>query len=471
VQARPETVHTSSKNVYKEYILKTEKMPVVTGMGVGMKIASGKVHVIPNPKDMAKFKKGEVLVGEITDPDWEPVMKLAAAVVTDKGGRTSHAAIVAREFGIPAIVGTGEATKKVKTGQVVTVDCSSGDEGVVYRGALKFEVRERRFDHIPETKTKVMINIGAPEEAFKNVYLPVKGVGLGRLEFIINSYIKIHPNALIHYKSLKGKIKAEIDALTQGYADKKQYYVDKLTEGIAKIGAAFWPHEVIIRFSDFKTSEYRQLVGGELYEPVEQNPMLGWRGASRYYDIRFKEAFGLECLAIKKVRDEIGLKNVTPMVPFCRTPEEGRKVVALMKDFGLSKEQDPKLRVYVMCEIPSNVLRADEFLDMFDGMSIGSNDLTQLILGLDRDSGIGAAIGNENDSAVKQMIETVIKKCRDRGKYVAICGQAPSDYPQFTKFLIEQGIDSISLNPDAVIPTIMEIKKVEDALQEKSRSF
>jgi len=464
VQARPETVHAISQNAYKEYTLKTQKTPVVTGMGVGMKISSGKVRVVASPKDMGKFKKGEVLVTEITDPDWEPIMKLAAGVITDKGGRTSHAAIVSREFGIPAIVGTGEATKKLKTGQTVTIDCSSGDEGRVYAGVLKFEVEDRKLGRVPKTKTKIMLNIGAPDEAFKNAYLPVKGVGLGRLEFIINSYITIHPNAFVNYKKLKGKTKKAVEELTVGYTNKKEFYIDKLAEGIAKIGAAFWPYEVIIRFSDFKTNEYRKLIGGELYEGVEQNPMLGWRGASRYYDPRFKEAFGLECLAIKKVREEIGLENVTPMVPFCRTPEEGMKVISLMKKYGLSKDADKNLRIYVMCEIPSNVILADEFLDVFDGMSIGSNDLTQLTLGIDRDLATGALIGNENNPAVKKMVEKVIKKCQERKKYVGICGQAPSDYADFAKFLIEQGIESISLNPDVVVQTIMDIKKVEDTI-------
>jgi len=431
-----------------------------------MKIAAGKVHVIATPRDMGKFQKGEILVTEITDPDWEPIMKSAAAVITDKGGRTSHAAIVSREFGIPAIVGTGNATKKLKTGQMVTVDCSSGNEGRVYQGALKFEVKERQLERIPETKTKIMLNIGAPDEAFKNAHLPVKGVGLGRLEFIINSYIKIHPNALLDYKKLPSKTKKQIDQFTQGYTDKKQFYVDKLAEGIAKIASAFWPNEVIIRFSDFKTNEYRQLIGGELYEPVEQNPMLGWRGASRYYDPRFQKAFGLECQAIKKVREEMGLQNVTPMVPFCRTSQEGKKVVALMEQSGLSRELDKGLRIYVMCEIPSNVILADEFLDVFDGMSIGSNDLTQLMLGLDRDSGMGAKIGNENDSAVKQMIGAAIAKCVERGKYVGICGQAPSDYPEFARFLVEQGIESMSLNPDVVIPTIAKVAEFEKYIKQ-----
>jgi len=433
-------------------------------MAVGTKIASGKARVIESPKHIGKFKKGEVLVTEITDPDWEPIMKIAAAIVTDKGGRTSHAAIVSRELGIPAIVGAANATRKLKTGQMVTVDCSSGDEGMVYAGQAKFQVIEHKLEQVPETKTHIMVNIGAPDEAFKNAYLPVQGVGLGRLEFIINSYIKVHPNALLEYKKQTGKVKKQIDQLTQGYTDKTQFYVDKLAEGIAKIAAAFWPHEVIIRFSDFKTNEYRQLVGGELYEPVEQNPMLGWRGASRYYDKRFKEAFGLECKGVKKAREEMGLQNVTPMVPFCRTPKEGQKVVALMEQNGLDREKDPTLRIYVMCEIPSNVLRADEFLDVFDGMSIGSNDLTQLALGLDRDSGMGKTIGNEEDPTVTKMVGMAIAACKKRKKYIGICGQAPSDYPEFTRFLVEQGIQSISLNPDAVFQTILQVKKVEDSL-------
>lgn len=469
VQARPETVHAvATKNVYKEYRLKEKKTALLTGMAVGTKIASGKARVIQSPKEIGKFKKGEILVTEITDPDWEPIMKIAAAIVTDKGGRTSHAAIVSRELGIPAIVGAGPATGKLKTGQTITVDCSSGDEGFVYAGKAKFQVLEHKLNVVPETKTTVMVNIGAPDEAFKNAYLPVRGVGLGRLEFIINSYIKIHPNALIDYSKADKKLKKQIDELTAGYADKKQFYIDKLAEGIAKIASAFWPHEVIIRFSDFKTNEYRQLIGGSLYEPVEQNPMLGWRGASRYYDKRFQEAFGLECRAVKKAREEMGLVNITPMVPFCRTPKEGQKVVQLMETYGLSRQEDTNLRIYVMCEIPSNVMRAGEFLDIFDGMSIGSNDLTQLALGLDRDSGMGKTIGNEEDPTVMRMMGMTIEACKKRNKYVGICGQAPSDYPEFTKFLIEQGIQSISLNPDAVIPTIMQIKKVEDELGKRS---
>ena len=468
VQARPETVHSSGdKSVFKEFRLTKKGEPRVAGIAVGAKVASGKVRILRDAKNIGAFQKGEVLVTEITDPDWEPIMKIAAAIVTDKGGRTSHAAIVSRELGIPCIVGTKNATRVLRGGEEVTVDCSSGEKGVVYAGNLPFEVFEHHLDTIPKTKAKIMVNIGSPDEAFKNHYLPVKGVGLGRLEFIIASHIRIHPNALIDFKKLSHGKKTmalrrmlrEIERLTEGYEDKTEYYVDELAEGIAKIGAAFHPYEVIIRFSDFKTNEYRKLIGGDLYEPQEENPMLGWRGASRYYDPKFKDAFGLECRALKKVRDVMGLTNVIPMVPFCRTPEEGAKVIAAMAEYGLDRATDKKLKVYVMCEIPSNILLADAFLDLFDGMSIGSNDLTQLTLGLDRDSGIVTRIANENDESVKKLIAEIIAKCIARKKYIGICGQAPSDYPAFAAFLIEQGIESMSLNPDTVIKTIMALGK------------
>lgn len=486
VQARPETVHsTKDKNIYKEYVLRGSGQLIVSGTAVGTKIAVGRAKVIKNPKNINQFKSGEVLITEMTDPDWVPIMKMASAIVTDKGGRTSHAAIVSRELGIPAIVGTEKATKKIKSGDEITIDCSSGEIGNVYKGKLSFQILEHHLNRIPKPKTKIMVNIGSPQEAFKNHFLPVKGVGLGRIEFIIASEIKIHPNALIDYQEIKlkaerqktgnnylKKLIEEIDRLTSGYKDKKQFYIDKLAQGIARIGVAFWPNDVIIRFSDFKTNEYRKLLGGELYEPVEENPMIGWRGASRYYDPKFKEAFGLECLALKKVREEIGLVNVLPMIPFCRTPEEGRKVLEVMAQYGLHrsparsqnqvlKQKEGKLKVYVMCEIPSNVLRAEEFLDIFDGMSIGSNDLTQLTVGIDRDSDIINHIANENDPSVKKLIAAIVEKCRARKKYIGICGQAPSDYPRFARFLVENKIESISLNPDAVIRTILAIKKIE----------
>lgn len=475
VQARPETVHSAAeKNIYKEYRLKEKGKLILVGTAVGTKIATGKTRIIKQVNKINSFRPGEVLVTEITDPDWEPIMKIASAIITDKGGRTSHAAIVSRELGIPCIVGADKATGVLETGTEITVDCSSGDRGMVYAGKLDFEIIDHRLNKLTHTKTKVMVNIGSPEDAFKNHYLPVSGVGLGRLEFIIASHIKIHPNALLDYKVIKErsqkdivqrKIIQKIDLLTLGYKNKTQYYIDELAEGIAKIVAAFWPNQVIIRFSDFKTNEYRTLIGGELYEPKEENPMLGWRGASRYYDQKFKKAFGLECKALKKVREEMGLKNVVPMIPFCRTPEEGKEVLRIMRTNGLDRTKDKTLKIYVMCEIPSNVILAKEFLDIFDGMSIGSNDLTQLVLGLDRDSGIVTHIANENNVAVKEMIREVISECKRRRKYIGICGQAPSDYPEFTKFLIEQKIDSISLNPDTVIKTGAYIVREEKNLK------
>jgi pyruvate,water dikinase len=469
VQARPETIHSSAdKNVYREYALK-DKGPIrVTGIAVGTKIGAGKVRVIRDAKRISEFQKGEVLVTEITDPDWEPIMKIASAIVTDKGGRTSHAAIVSREIGIPCIVGSGNATSVLRNGEPVTVDCSSGTAGQVMGGILEFETREHRLDAMPETRTHIMVNIGSPDEAFKNHVLPAKGVGLGRLEFIIASRIRIHPNALIHYEELKRDKRREareaarsINEMTAGYADKAQYYVDHLAEGVARIGAAFHPYDVIIRFSDFKTNEYRKLVGGELYEPEEENPMIGWRGASRYHHPDFREAFGLECRGLKKVREEMGLTNVIPMIPFCRTPEEGKQVVDIMAQNGLDRAKDPSLKVYVMCEIPSNILRADDFLNIFDGMSIGSNDLSQLTLGLDRDSSIVNTIANENDAAVKKLIADIIGICKAKGKYIGICGQAPSDYPDFARFLVQHGIQSMSLNPDTVIKTLTAIAEEE----------
>ena len=470
VQARPETVQSGTdKNVLREYKLDKKSDVVVAGISVGGKIGAGNVRVLKTAKEISKFQKGEVLVTEITDPDWEPIMKIASAIVTDKGGRTSHAAIVSRELGIPCIVGSGNATKVLKNGNPVTVDCSSGEVGNVYKGILPFEVVEHKLDHMPELKTKIMVNIGSPDEAFRNHALPVQGVGLGRLEFIIASHIKLHPNALLDYSKLsKGKktpatvkLLKTIDALTPDYKNKADYYVDQLALGIAKIGATLYPHDVIIRFSDFKTNEYRTLTGGEAYEPHEENPMIGWRGASRYYDPKFKEAFGLEVKAFKRVREEMGLTNVIPMIPFCRTPEEAKKVVDTMAEFGLDRAKDKTLKIYVMCEIPSNILLADEFLEIFDGMSIGSNDLTQLTLGIDRDSGIVTHIADANNPSVKKLIAEIIHKCKAKGKYIGICGQAPSDYPEFAKFIMDEGIESMSLNPDTVIKTILALGKVK----------
>ncbi len=480
IQARPETVQAGRDfSKVTEYIKRGRGIEIVKGASVGSKIAVGKARVILDPKNIYDFKQGEILVTDMTDPDWEPIMKIASAIVTDKGGRTSHAAIVSRELGIPAIVGTERATKKIKTGETITVD-TTGSEGHVLKGAIPFEIKEHNIRQLPKLRTDVMVNIAMPDMAFETSFLPVHGVGLVREEFIIASQIGIHPMALINYKKLSARGKREvqhshilqnigmssnrlvkeIDRRTIGYENKTQFYVEKLSYGIAKIGAAFYPRPVIVRFSDFKTNEYKTLLGGEAYEPKEENPMLGWRGASRYYDPKFKAAFGLECKAMKRVREEMGLTNIIPMIPFCRTPEEGKKVIETMIEFGLDRKKDESLKVYVMCEIPSNIILANEFLGIFDGMSIGSNDLTQLVLGLDRDSGIVSHVSNENNEAVKEMIKTVIKKCRDRGKYVGICGQAPSDYPDFAAFLVEEGILSMSLNPDTVIPTILKIAKV-----------
>ncbi len=468
VQARPETVHSGEdKNILREYKLEKTGKVLLEGIAVGSKIGTGKVRILKNAKNISMFKKGEVLVTEITDPDWEPIMKIAGAIVTDKGGRTSHAAIVSRELGIPCIVGSSNATKLLSNGQEVTVDASGGQVGKVYEGILPFKINEHRLDSLPKINTKIMVNIGSPDEAFKNYNLPAEGVGLGRLEFIIASHIRLHPNILINYDKLKKGNKTpsinralkEVDKLTSSYKDKKEYYVEKLALGIAKIGATFYPHKVIIRFSDFKTNEYCTLVGGDIYEPKEENPMLGWRGASRYYDPKFKEAFGLECKAMKKVREDLGLTNVVPMIPFCRTPEEGRKVLEVMKEYGLDREKDKSLEVYVMCEIPSNILLADEYLEIFDGMSIGSNDLTQLTLGLDRDSGIVTHVANENNPALKKLVSEIIHKCKEKGKYIGICGQAPSDYPEFAQFLVKEGIDTMSLNPDTIIKIIMSLSQ------------
>jgi len=469
VQARPETVQAGRDfSKIKEFILQGKSKIVTKGTSVGSKISSGKARVIINPKNIKDFKAGEVLVTGMTDPDWEPIMKIASAIITDKGGRTSHAAIVSRELGIACVVGTEDATKKIKTGQVVTVD-TTGTEGTIYEGAVPFKVVDHNIKGLKKPRTHIMMNIATPDTSFEKSFLPNDGVGLAREEFIIASNIGIHPNALLDYDKLKlaakkDRVKAEIvneiDKKTVGYDDKTQFYVDKLAYGIAKIGAAFYPKPVIVRFSDFKTNEYRTLIGGDLYEPKEENPMLGWRGASRYYAPDFANAFVLEVKAIKKVREEMGVDNVQVMVPFCRTAEEGAKVVGLIEKNGLSRKSG--LKVYVMCEIPANVILADKFLDVFDGMSIGSNDLTQLTVGIDRDGNEKVKkITNENDESVKTLITQVIKSCKARHKYIGICGQAPSDYPEFAKFLVKHKIESMSLNPDTVIKTIINTLKVE----------
>jgi len=467
VQARPETVQSKKNlNVLEDYELQTTNhklQTLVEGMSVGKKIGSGKAHVIMSAKDIGKFKKGEVLVTGMTDPDWVPAMKLAAAIITDQGGRTAHAAIVSRELGIPCVVGSDNGTVKIKTGKQITVDCSKGEEGYVYEGIIPFKINRTDISNIKKPKTKILMNVGDPGQAFNLSFIPNDGVGLAREEFIIANTIKIHPNALINYKKLKPELKSKIDKLSLGYDNKTQFYIDKLAEGVARIGAAFYPKQVIVRFSDFKTNEYRELVGGELYEPKEENPMIGFRGASRYYNDNFKDAFILECKAIKKVREEFGIDNVQVMVPFCRTVEEGKKVLEIMEKSGLQKNEKG-LKVFVMCEIPTNVVLAHEFLEIFDGFSIGSNDLTQLTLGLDRDNAGISSIGNENNKAVKKLIEEAVKACKEKGKYSGICGQGPSDFPDFAAFLVGLGIESISLNPDSVIKTMMVISEKENKL-------
>ena len=462
VQARPETVQSQKKkNVLEEYILKDKSKILCIGAAVGNKIGQGKANVIKDVAKIAEFKKGEVLVTEMTDPDWEPIMKIAAAIVTNSGGRTSHAAIVSRELGIPCIVGTGNATAALKGTKPVTVCCAEGEEGKIYEGLLKFEIKTTNLKGIKKSKTKIMMNVGNPDQAFDLSFIPNDGVGLAREEFIITEYIKIHPMALVHFDRVKDKEdRKKINESTQGYHNKEEFFVDKLAEGIGRICAAFYPKDVIVRMSDFKTNEYVTLIGGSAFEPAEENPMIGWRGASRYYDPDYKEGFRLECLAFKKVRDVMGLTNLKAMIPFCRTVEEGEKVLAEMKKYGLERGKNG-LQVYVMCEIPSNVILAKEFSKIFDGFSIGSNDLTQLTLGVDRDSAKVAHVYDERNEAVKELIRQVIEKAHKARRKVGICGQAPSDFVDFAKFLVEEKIDSISLNPDTVIKTMIEIGKME----------
>jgi pyruvate,water dikinase len=463
VQARPETVESQRDlRVLEEYILQEKGKILCSGSAVGSKIGQGKANVIKDVAQIADFKRGEVLVTEMTDPDWEPIMKIASAIVTNSGGRTSHAAIVSRELGIPCVVGTNAATRNIKDGKPVTVSCAEGEEGKIYEGILKYDVRKTNLEELKETKTKIMMNVGNPEQAFDLSFIPNSGVGLAREEFIITEYIKIHPLALKYFEKIKDReAKKKISELTEGYKNKEQFFVDKLAEGIGRIAAAFYPKDVIVRLSDFKTNEYATLIGGKDFEPKEENPMIGWRGASRYYDPDYMEGFALECQAFKKVRDRMGLTNVKIMVPFCRTIKEGEEVLAQMKEYGLERGKND-LQVYVMCEIPSNVILAEEFSKIFDGFSIGSNDLTQLTLGVDRDSAKVSHVYDERNEAVKELIRQVIKKAHMAGRKVGICGQAPSDFLDFAKFLVEEGIDSISLNPDTVVKTTLEISKMEN---------
>jgi pyruvate,water dikinase len=470
VQARPETVQSQkNRNILEEYELQEKGELIATGKSVGEKIGSGPTNVIRDVKDIHNFKKGQVLVTEMTDPDWEPIMKMAAAIVTNRGGRTCHAAIISRELGIPCVVGTLDATEKIRHGQKITVSCAEGDNGYIYRGLLKYRVKTINLKKMPKTKTKIMMNLANPEEAFNFSFIPNEGVGLAREEFIINSYIKIHPLALIYFDKLKDeKVKKQIEDMTSNYKDKKQFFVDRLARGIATIAAAFYPKPVILRFSDFKTNEYAHLIGGKDFEPKEDNPMIGWRGASRYYRPGYREGFALECKAIKKVREEMGLKNLDVMIPFCRTVEEGKKVLAEMAKNGLKKGQFG-LKVICMCEIPSNVILADQFLKIFDGFSIGTNDLTQLTLGLDRDSELVADLYDERNKAVKDLVARVIHVANKKGKYIGLCGQAPSDYPDFAKFLVQCGRHSMSLNPDSIVRTTLAVAEMEKYLKKRKK--
>jgi pyruvate, water dikinase len=462
VQARPETVQSQrQQNILRSYELQVKGDVIIEGRAVGAAIGCGKARVILDVHQIQQFQPGEVLVTNRTDPDWEPIMKKASAIVTNTGGRVCHAAIIAREMGIPAIVGCGNATKLIKIGEDITVSCGEGETGKVYRGLLPYEVREIPLQELPRTHTKIMMNVGNPEEALSLSNMPNDGVGLARMEFIIANHIKAHPLALIHFDGLEDELaKYKIAELTSQYEDKTEFFVDKLSQGIGTIAAAFYPKPVIVRLSDFKSNEYANLLGGKQFEPTEQNPMLGWRGASRYYDEKYRQGFALECRAMKKVRDEMGLSNVILMVPFCRTPEEGRQVIAEMANNGLVRGEN-NLQVYVMCELPSNVLLADEFSQVFDGFSIGSNDLTQLTLGIDRDSELVAHLFDERNAAVKRTIAKAIHAAKQHNRKIGICGQAPSDYPEFARFLVEEGIDSISLNPDSVLKTMLEIATAE----------
>lgn len=464
VQARPETVQSQkSTNILRNYEFTTEvkAQPLVIGRAVGSAIAQGKAHVITDASKIDQFLPGEVLVTDRTDPDWEPIMKKASAMITNQGGRTCHAAIIARELGIPAIVGCGNATTVLQTNQDVTISCAEGEEGKVYAGLLPFEVKEIPLENLPRTRTQILMNVGNPQEAFRLAAIPNDGVGLARFEFIIANHIQVHPLALLNYGKLDQFVQAKIAELTALYDDKPQYFVDKLAQGVGRIAAAFYPKPVIVRMSDFKSNEYANLLGGKQFEPDEENPMLGWRGAARYYDEGYRDGFALECQAILRVREEMGLTNIIPMIPFCRTPDEGRMVLAEMAKNGL-KQGENGLQVYVMCELPNNVIMAEEFAEVFDGFSIGSNDLTQLTLGIDRDSALVARLFDERSEGVKRMVKIAIAAAKKHNRKIGICGQAPSDYPEFAQFLVEQGIDTISLNPDSVLKTMLMVAEAEE---------
>jgi pyruvate,water dikinase len=471
LQARPETVESSrTGNVLESYLLKEQGEILTHGRAVGSKIGAGQAMVIKGASEIGRFSPGSVLVTDMTDPDWEPIMKHAAAIVTNRGGRTCHAAIVSRELGIPCVIGTGDATTAIADGVPVTVSCAEGETGFVYQGQLAFEVEKTDLEELRRPRTKIMMNIGNPAQAFALRRIPNDGVGLARLEFIINTAIQAHPIALLHPERIEDEQeRAKIAELIAGYADGGEFFVDQLAQGVATLAAAFYPNDVIVRMSDFKSNEYANLLGGRAFEPDESNPMIGFRGASRYYDDRYREGFMLECRAMRRVREDMGLTNVKLMIPFCRTVEEGRKVIAVMKEAGLEQGRDG-LEIYVMCEIPSNVVLAEEFAEVFDGFSIGSNDLTQLLLGLDRDSEIVAHLYDERNAAVKRMIADVIRRVKATGRKIGICGQAPSDYPEFAAFLVECGIDSMSLNPDTVLATTLKILDMEEHLKQKGEA-
>lgn len=452
LQARPETVQSRSGRIIQRFTLKNHSAIICTGRSIGQKIGVGTAKVVSSVADMNRVQKGDVLVSDMTDPDWEPVMKRASAIVTNRGGRTCHAAIIARELGIPAVVGCGDATKTIKDGTVVTVSCAEGDEGFVYEGALEFEKTQIELDALPDIPVKIMLNVGNPDRAFDFSRIPNHGVGLARLEFIINRMIGVHPKALLEYDQLDAETKAAVDKQMAGYPDPVSFFVDKLAEGISMIAAAFAPEPVIVRLSDFKSNEYANLIGGKQYEPHEENPMLGFRGAARYVSDSFRPCFELECAALRKVRNEMGLRNVQIMIPFVRTVKQAKQVIDLMADNGLQRGKDD-LKIIMMSELPTNALLADQYLEHFDGMSIGSNDMTQLTLGLDRDSALIADTFDERDDAVKALLKMTIKACKDSGKYIGICGQGPSDHPDLALWLVEQGIESMSLNPDSVIET------------------
>ena len=460
LQARPETVKSrASKQILERYTLKNKSTVLSEGRSIGQRIGQGCVRIIKDISEMHRVQPGDVLVSDMTDPDWEPVMKRASAIVTNRGGRTCHAAIIARELGIPAVVGCGDATKKIRDGDIVTVSCSEGDTGYVYEGKLAFEIIRLDVDTMPELPVKVMLNVGNPERAFAFQSVPNAGVGLARLEFLISSAIGIHPKALLQYDELTDPtLKQLIDEKTAAYASPVEFYIERLKEGIATIAAAFYPKPVIVRLSDFKSNEYANLLGGDIYEPHEENPMLGFRGASRYVSPHFSDCFALECVAMKRVREDMGLTNVEVMIPFVRTVSEAKQVIAVLKAQGLERGKNG-LRIIMMCELPSNALLAHEFLEHFDGFSIGSNDLTQLTLGLDRDSGLVAAQFDERDAAVKALLHMAILACKKQGKYIGICGQGPSDHPDFAEWLMEEGIDSLSLNPDSVLETCLFLAK------------